>query len=187
MEDFTRSREGKTIWPERPRYTKAVPAPAAPHILAPKPTRPPAVPLWSQVAGKQVKKPAPPPPAKVPHTAPPTATSSPLAQPAAQVKEITHRERRILIKRDGTPLSSTTVAIRDSINTALQATLIQRVVSRPDNNLTLITMELVKAASLSNKVSSFLHLIPGTTIVRLDFPTVHIIVHGLPTDRSLPV
>ena len=44
------------------------------------------------------------------------------------------------------------------------------------------------AASLSNKVSSFLHLIPGPTTVRLDFPTVQILVHGLPTDRdrSLP-
>ena len=47
-------------------------------------------------------------------------------------------------------------------------------------------METVKAASLSNKVSSFQHLIPGTTTVRLDFPTVQILVHGLPTDRSLP-
>ena len=54
------------------------------------------------------------------------------------------------------------------------------------NNLTLITMETVRAASLSNKASSFLHLIPGTTTVRLDFPTVQNLVHGLPTDRSLP-
>ena len=82
------------------------------------------------------------------------------------------RERRLLIKRDRTPLTSSTVAIWDSINTALQATLIQRVVCRPDNNLTLIAMETVKAASLSNRVSSFLHLIPGTTTVCLDFPTV---------------
>ena len=100
--------------------------------------------------------------------------------------EITHRERRPLIRRDGTPLTSSTVAIRDSINTALQATLHQRVVCRPDKNLTLITMERVKAASLSNKVSSFLHLIPGTTTVSLGFPTVQSLVHGLPTDRSLP-
>ena len=78
------------------------------------------------------------------------------------------------------------VAIRDSINTALQATLIQRVVCWPDNNLTLISLDTVKAASLSNKVSSFLHLIPGTTTIRLDFPTVQILVHGLPTDHSLP-
>ena len=47
-------------------------------------------------------------------------------------------------------------------------------------------METVKAASLSIKVSSFLHLIPGTTTVRLDFPTVQILVHGLlPTAHFL--
>ena len=54
-------------------------APAAPHIQAPKPTRPPVVPLWSQVVGKKAKKPAPPPPVKEPHTAPTAATSSPSA------------------------------------------------------------------------------------------------------------
>ena len=47
-------------------------------------------------------------------------------------------------------------------------------------------METVKAASLSNKVSSFLHLIPGTTTVHLDFVSVQILVHGMPTDRPLP-
>ena len=178
--------ESPTPTPKPATPAEAGPVPAAPHILAPKPTRPPAVPLWSQVAGKKAKMPAPPPPAKAPHTGPPTATSSPLAPPPSQGKEITHRERRLLIKRDGTPLTSSTVAIQDSINTSLQATLIQRIVCRPDNIITLITMETVKAASLSNKVSSFLHLIPGTTTVRLDFPTVQILVHGLPADRSLP-
>ena len=47
-------------------------------------------------------------------------------------------------------------------------------------------METVTATSLSNKISSFLHQIPGTNTVCLDFPTVQILVHGLPTDRSLP-
>ena len=177
--------ESPTPTPKPTSPAEAGPAPAAPHTLAPKPTRPPAVPLWSQVAGRKAKKPVPPPPAKATHTAPPAATSSPPAPPASQAKEITHRERRLLIKRDGIPLTSSTVAIRDSINAGRQATLIQCVVCRPDNNLTLITMETVKAASFSNKVSSFLHLIPGTTTVRLDFPTVQILVHGLPTDRSL--
>ena len=162
------------------------PAPAAQNIQAPKPTCPPAVTLWSQVAGKKAKGPAPPPPAKAPQHAPPPAIPSAPASTPTQAKEITHREHRLLIKRGGTPLTFSTVAIRDSINTALQAILIQRVVCRPDNNLTLITMETVRAASLSNKVSSFLHLIPGTTTVHLDFPTVQILVHGLPTDRSLP-
>ena len=176
----------RTPTPKPTSSAESGPAPAAPHIQAPKPTQPPVVPLWSQVVGKKAKKPALPQPAKAPHTAPPAATSSPPAPPQSQAKEITHRECRLLIKRNGTPLTSSTVAIRDSINTALQATLIQCVVCWPDNNLTLITMETVKAASLSNKVSSFLHLIPGTTTVRLDFPTVQILVHGLPTDRSLP-
>ena len=178
--------ESPTPTPKPTSQAESGPAPAAPHIQATKPTRPPVVPLWSQVVGKKAKKPAPPQPAKAPHTAPPVATSSPPAPSQSQAKEITHRERRLLIKRDGTPLTSSTVAIRDSINTALQATLIQRVVCRPDNNLTLIIMETVKVASLSNKVSSFLHLIPGTTTIRLDFLTVQILVHGLPTDRSLP-
>ena len=177
--------ESLTPTPKPTSTAEAGPSPAAPHILAPKPTRPPAVPLWSQVAGKKAKKAAPPPPAKVPDTAPPTGTSSPPTPPPPKVKEITHREPCLLIRRDGTPLTSSTVAVRDSINTGLQATLIQRVVCRLDNNLTIITMKTVKAASLSNKVSSFLHLIPGTTTVRLDFPTVQIVLHGLPTDRSL--
>ena len=183
----------RSLLPESPTPTQkptapgeGCPSPAAPHIQDPKPTLTPVVPLWSHVAGKRAKKPAPPPPSKAPHNAPPAATSSPSAPSPAQAKEITHRERRLLIRRDGTPLTSSIVAIRDSINTALQATLIQRVVCRPDNNLTLITMETVKAASLSNKVFSFLHVIPGTTTVSLDFPTMQILVHGLPTDRSLP-
>ena len=178
--------ESPTPTPKPTSSAESGPAPAAPHIQAPKHTRPPVVPLWSQVASKKAKKPAPPQPVKAPHTAPPTATFYPSAPAQSQAKEITQRERRLLIKRDGTPLTSSTVAIRDSINTALQATLIQRVVCRPDNNLTLVTMETVKAASLSKKVSSFLHLIPGTTTIHLDFPNVQILMHGLPTDRSLP-
>ena len=145
------------------------------------------MPLWSQVAGRKAKKPAPPSTVEAPQPAPQPATT-PSASSPPQTKTLTHRERRLLIRRDGTPLTSSTVTIRDSINTALQATLIQRVVCRPDNNLTLITIDTVKAASLSKKVSSFLlvHLIPGTTTVRLDFPTVQILLHGIPTDRPLP-
>ena len=178
--------ESPTPTPKPTSPAESSPATAALHIQAPKPTRPPVLPLWSQVVGKKAKKPTLPQPAKAPHTAPPVATSSAPAPPQSQEKEITHRERRLLITRDGSPLTSSTVAIQDSINTALQATLIQRVVCRPDNNLTLVTMETVKVASLSNRVSYFLHLIPGTTTIRLDFPTVQILVHGLPTHRSLP-
>ena len=77
------------------------------------------------------------------------------------------------------------VTVRDSINTALQATLIQRVVCRPNNDTTLITMDTVRASSLSSRVSQFLHLIPGTTSVLLDGPTTQLLVHGIPTTHSL--
>ena len=56
---------------------------------------------------------------------------------------------------------------------------------RPTNDLTLITMETVKASSLSSKVSQFLHLIPGTTTVQLDNPTAQLLVHGIPTSHTL--
>ena len=181
----TQSSDASPTPTPRPAATQAATIRAAPHTQAPKPIHPPAVPLWSQVAGRKAKRLAPPSTAKAPQPAPQPATASPASSPP-QAKTLTHTECRLLIRRDGTPLTSSTVAIRDSINTALQATLIQCVVCRPDNNLTLITMDTVKAASLSNKVSSFLHLIPGTTTVRLDFPTVQILLHGISTDRPLP-
>ena len=77
------------------------------------------------------------------------------------------------------------MGIRDSINQALQATAIQRVVTRPSGDLILITMDTVKATSLSSKVSQFLHLIPGTTTVQLDDPSAQLLVHGIPTSYSL--
>ena len=181
----TQSSDASPTPTPKPAATQAATVPAAPHTQAPKPIYPPALPLWSQVAGRKVRKPTPPSTAKAPQSAPHLATTPPASSPP-QAKMLTHRECRLLIRRDGSPLTSSTVAIWDSINTALQATLIQRVVCRPDNNLTLITMDTVKAASLSNKISSFLQLIRGTTIVRLDFPTMQILVHGNPTDRPLP-
>ena len=113
LETWVRSlhKESPSPTPKPTSSAESGHAPAAPHIQAPKPTRPPVVPLWSQVAGKKAKKPAPPPPTKAPHTAPPAATSSPSAPPASQGREITHRECRLLIKRDGTPLTTSTVAI----------------------------------------------------------------------------
>src|SRR5436853_7258734 len=47
-----------------------------------------------------------------------------------------HQERRL-------PPSTSTIAIRDSINTALQATFIQCVESNPANDLLLITKDTV--------------------------------------------
>ena len=180
----TQSSDASPTPTPKPATTQAATVPGAPHTQDPKPIHPPALPLWSQVAGRKERRPAPPTTAKAPQSVPQPATTPASSPP--QAKTLTHTERHLLIRRDRFPLPSSTLAIQDSINTALQATLIQRVVCRLDNNFSLITMDTVKAASLSNKVSSFLHLIPGTTTVHLDFPTVQILVHGIATDRSLP-
>jgi hypothetical protein len=79
----------------------------------------------------------------------------------------------------------TTTYIRDNINTALKSIFIQRVEVHIFNNLTLITMDTVKATSLNTKEAQFLHLITGTTTVQLDSPTAHLLVHGIPTSSSL--
>ena len=186
LRHLERSQSSDVSPPPKPKPTapQAATVPAASHTQAPKPIHPPALPLCSQVEGRKAKKPAPPTTAKAPQSAPHPATTPPASSPP-EVKTLTDRERCLLIRRDGSLHTSSTITIWDSIKTALQATLIQRVVCRPDNNLTLITMDTVKAASLSSKIFSFLHLIPGTTTVHLDFPTVQILVHGLPTDRPL--
>ena len=164
--------------PSGPGSTPAAGAPPPP----PPPTAPqPGPSSWAQVArrGKRrapTSSAKPAPPAATPP--PPTATPPPKRGP-------TLRERRLLIKRDGSPLPTTVIAIRDSINAALQATLIQRVVCSPTNDLTLIAMESVRATSLSSRVSQFLHLIPGTLTVHLDSPSAQVIVHGIPTAHSL--
>ena len=46
-------------------------------------------------------------------------------------------------------------------------------------------MESIKATSLNSKVGTFLHLIPGTISVHLDTPVSHVLVHGIPTSKSL--
>jgi len=51
--------------------------------------------------------------------------------------------------------------------------------------VTLTTMESIKASSLDSMVGSFLHLIPGTVIILLDTPVSHVLVHGIPTSKSL--
>src|SRR5436853_5941539 len=91
-----------------------------------------------------------------------------------------------MIKRDGSPLTTSIIAIRDSINTALQATLIQRVECNSANDLLITTMDTVKATSLNSKISQFLHLVPGTTTIQLDSPSAQLLVHGIPTSYTLP-
>ena len=167
--------------PPPPQVPGSTPGPAQPAPAAPPPTPAPGPSSWAQVM-KRARKPS-----TVPGKPP---AAAPAAQPAAKQppplkKGITHRERRLIIKRDGSLLTTFVVTVRDSINTALQATLIQRVVCRPNNDITLITMDTVRASSLSSRVSQFSHLIPGTTSVHLDDPTAPLLVHGIPTTHSL--
>src|SRR5947209_13242250 len=107
---------------------------------------------------------------------PPASAPAPTKEPSPPKRAITQRERRLIIKRDDSPLPTSVIAIRDSVNSARQATLIQRVVYCPTNDLNLITMEAVKASSLSSKVSQFVHLIPGTTTLQLDNTTAQLLI-----------
>ena len=111
----------------------------------------------------------------------PTKSNTNRPQPK---KGLTARERRLVIKREGEPLNTNALDLRDDINQALAATYVQTVSLR-GNTITLTTMESVKAASLNSKVGTFLHLIPGTISVHLDAPVSHILVHGIPTSRTL--
>ena len=115
-----------------------------------------------------------------PTVAKPDTTTNP---PAAK-KGLTARERRLIIKREGAPLNTTALALRDDINQVLSGKYIQTVSIR-GNTLTLTTMESIRATSLNSKVGTFLHLIPGTTTVQLDTPTTQLLVHGIPTNNSL--
>ena len=47
------------------------------------------------------------------------------------------------------------------------------------------TMETIKATSLNSKVGTFLHLIPGTVSIYLNTPISHVLIHGIPTSKSL--
>jgi hypothetical protein len=158
-----------------------IPPPPPPPSAPPAPTPAPPVPsgTWAQVAGKKKKKTtttskpasaAPPPP----------STKAPVTK-----KALSLRERRLIIKRDGSKLPFPTTTIRDNINSALNAIIIQRIEVDILNNLSLITMDSVKATSLNAKAAQFLHLIPGTTTVHLDSPSAHLLVHGIPTSSSL--
>ena len=101
-----------------------------------------------------------------------------------QTKGLTPSERRLVVKREGGPLPTTALDLRDDINLALAATYVQTVPLR-GNTVTLTTIESVRATSLNSKVGTFLHLIPGTVSVHLDTPVSHVLVHGIPTLKSL--
>jgi hypothetical protein len=165
---------------------KAATAAAAAPTPPPPPPPPPVIPIpaassWAQVARKAKKKAPVPPPQPAPAAAAPSTTPK---APSTK-KGLTLRERRLIVKRDGTPLSTTLIAIRDSINSALNAVYIQRVECSPSNDLLFTTMNMVRATSLNSKISQILHLIPGTTTVHLDTPSAQLLVHGIPTSYSL--
>jgi hypothetical protein len=46
-------------------------------------------------------------------------------------------------------------------------------------------MYMVKATSLNSKISQFLYLIPGVTIVHLHCPTAQFLLHRMPTPSAL--
>jgi hypothetical protein len=131
---------------------------------------------------KKPRKKSTPPSAK---SAPAAAPSQPTTKAASTKKGPTLRECRLMIKRDGSPINTFVIAIRDSINTALNATLFQRVECNPANHLMFTTMDMVKATSLNSMISQFLHLIPGVTTAHLDSPSAQLLVHGIPTSHSL--
>ena len=90
----------------------------------------------------------------------------------------------LVAKGEGGPLPTTALDLRDDINLVLPATYVQTVSLR-GNTVTLTTMESIKATSLNSKVGTFLHLIQGTVSVHLDTPVSHLLVHGIPTPKSL--
>ena len=53
------------------------------------------------------------------------------------------------------------------------------------DTVTLTTMEVLKATTLNSKVSTFLHLIPGTISVHLDLPITQLLVYGILTSETL--
>src|SRR5207302_95013 len=153
----------------------------APQQYSPPPPVTPAVPApsWATVARKDRKKASAPPKTSTPPATAPTSAKTPASRKGPMM-----RERRLTIKRDGSPLLPTAIELRDSINKAVSTTLVLTV-SFKGGNVTLTTMDSVKATSLNSKISAFLHLIPGTTTVHLDSPASQLLVHGIPTSHSL--
>jgi hypothetical protein len=90
-----------------------------------------------------------------------------------------------MFQGDGSPLTTSVIAIRGSINAVLNVTLIQRVECNAANHLMFTTMDTVKATSLNSKISQFLYLIPGVTTGHVDPPSAQLLVHGIPTSYAL--
>ena len=93
----------------KPTAPEAATVPAATHTQAPKPIQPPALPLWSQVAGRKAKKPSSPPTAKTPQSAPhPVTTSLASSRPPPQtILPVLPRANGFLISLSNLPLPCT--------------------------------------------------------------------------------
>jgi hypothetical protein len=90
-----------------------------------------------------------------------------------------------MIKGDSSPLTTSVITIRDSINTALNVILIQQMECNPVKYLTLTTMNTVKITSLNSKIPQSLHLIPRVTRVHLVSLHVYLLVYRMPTSYTL--
>ncbi|RPB04545.1 hypothetical protein L873DRAFT_1786326 [Choiromyces venosus 120613-1] len=168
---------------ESPPDTRVAPESTSAPAQQPAPSSAPAptfvgTPSWATVVRKGKKNAT-----TTQKPAPAAKSPSPASAPALK-KGITMRERKLIIKRDGSPLTPTAMELRDAINGALSSTYVQTVFLS-GGNVTLTTMESVKVTSLNSKASAFLHLITGATTVHLDTPTTQLLVHGLPTSHSL--
>jgi hypothetical protein len=117
--------------------------------------------------------------------APATAPPQPITEAPFIKKGPTLREHRLMIKRDGFPLTTSVIAIRDGINKALNVTLIQHVKYNSTNNPMFITTDIVQVISLNRKISQFLHLIPAVPTVHLGLPFAKFHVHSIPISYSL--
>jgi hypothetical protein len=129
---------------EAPPSPTPTPKPESTSPLHPSPPSskpPPAVPAptWATVAKRAKKKKNPSSPNALATTAP---ARTPHNKPSStqEKKTPTLRERRLLIKRDGSPLPTSTISLRDQINTALSYTFVQRIKGDTLNNITLITI-----------------------------------------------
>jgi hypothetical protein len=116
--------------------------------------------------------------------APDAMNIQPTLKAAATEQGFTHREHRLMVKRNSSHLTTCLIAIRYSINTTLNATLIQQVKCNPVNHLMFTTKDKVKAILLNSCIPLFLHLIPGVTTVYLNSPSAQLLVYEMPTSDT---
>jgi hypothetical protein len=118
-------------------------------------------------------------------TTPAVANTQSTPKATSTKKGPTLRECRLMVKRDGSPLTTSVITNRDSMNTVLNTILIQGVECNLANHLIFTSIDTVKVTSLNSKISQFLHLIPGITTVYCVSPSVKLLVYGMPTSYAL--